>query len=255
MKTVTNSERNQRMIRSRLGLKALVLSGLVLGLMAFAASAAQAEPGALWIVNGTPIAKTSTLLPQLKIKEIEKESASLSFKTAGGTSVLILCTTAEFDEGGQLSKEGIVDLGRLEFTGCVTLLNEVAAPKCIPHTPGKAAGHILTEKAKGLIVLDKLASGEVDDFVLFIPDEGKKFAVIELGETCAIGETVNVEGELWIKDCLGNASFLKEAVTHLIEESLNGLTALGQPAKIIGSAVVELTGEKHKGLTWSGKPE
>ncbi len=249
------------MIRSSLGLEALVLSGLVLCTMAFSATAAHAEKEAKWFVNGTAV--NDTLLPKLGLA-LENNTASLSFTTKGGTGVLILCTAAEFDEGGELALEGTLTLGRILFKGCVVLLNEVAAPKCTPHSPGKPTGEILSERGKGLIVLDKEAAATTD-LVKITPENvkgetTKLFAVIELGETCAIGESVNVEstvlGEgLWIRDGGGNPGFTTEAVTHLIAEGLNKLLALGQPAKIIGSANVTLKSVGHVELPWSGKPQ
>jgi hypothetical protein len=243
------------MIRSRLGLKALVLSGLVLGMMAFATSGAQAEELAKWRVSGADV---GALAPQLVIKEIENKSASLAFTTKGGTGVLILCTTAAFSEGGKLLGKGTISLGDITFNGCVVLLNEAPAANCKPHSPGKPVGEILTGKGKGLIMLDV-----GNDLVKITPETAagaatKLFVTIELGELCAIGESVNVEatelGEgLWIKDIGGNAGFLAETTTHLIVEGLNKLLALGQPAKIIGSAIVELGGP-HAGLKWSGVP-
>jgi hypothetical protein len=227
----------------------LGLCALALGLLALTANAAHAEIGAKWRVSGSDV---GSLAPRLLIKEIESKSGSLSFTTKGGTGVLILCTAAEFDEGGALIGNGGISLGRILFKGCVTLLNEAPAPKCSPHTTGKAAGEILTLKFSGLIVLDKVGA-ETFDLVRFTPDEGTAFAHIELGETCAIGELVLVEGEMWVKDCKGNTSFLTEAVSHLAEEALNKLTALGQPAKIVGSAMIELEGG-HNGLKWSGVP-
>jgi hypothetical protein len=239
------------MIRSRLGLKALVLSGLLLGLMAFASSA-QAEVGANWRVNGTNV--NSTLLPELAV-ELENKTASLLFVTKGGTHVEILCTAAGFaGGGGKLTTNGTITLGDVLFTGCVVLLNKVAAPKCHPHSPAKPelSQEILTENGEGLIILH---SGTVKDAVLIKPDNVTGlFVNIALGETCAIGESVDVKGELFLEDCLGEASFLEEKVTHLVREGpLFGLTALGQPAKIIGSANITLAGA-HKGLKWSGKP-
>jgi hypothetical protein len=65
--TVTNIEGKQAMIRKRLGLKALGLSAMLLGLMAFSASGAQA---ANWMVGANNV--TVTLLPSLEVKEIEK---------------------------------------------------------------------------------------------------------------------------------------------------------------------------------------
>jgi hypothetical protein len=259
------------MIRSRLGLKALGLCALVLGLMAFASSAAQAEPGATWRLNAANVPNASDLLPVLEIVEIENKTASLSFTTKGGTGVLILCPFAKFEEGGVLLAQGAISLMKVVFTGCLVLLNEKAASGCKPHSPGKPSGEILTEYAKGLILLDKvtLVGGEVHtyDLVMLTPEKlnakkefetSKLFAVIELGEECSIGESVNVEttelGEsLWIKDCKGNTGFLNESTTHLIEESLNKLLALGQPAKILGSAIIGLEGA-HKAMTWSGRP-
>jgi len=246
------------MVRSRLGLKVLGLCALALGLMAFVTSAAQAELAARWKVAGVEV--TGATEVQTEIKEIENKTATLLFTTAGGTKVSILCTAAKFDEGGKLIKEGGLSLGRILFTGCVTLLNGASSPPCTPKTSGKALGEILTLKGKGLAVLDKvtLEGGVVDteDYVKITPDEGKLFAKLEMGPECSIGEFVNVEAKslgegLWIKDCKGNTGYKTEAATHLIEESLHGLIALGQPATIDGSAVVQLVG----GTTlWSGVP-
>jgi hypothetical protein len=230
--------------------KGLGLCALVLGLMAFGGGVAQAETGATWKVKGADV---GALAPQLVIKEIENKTAVLLFKTVGGTEVEILCTSAAFDEGGKLVANGGISLGRLLLTGCVLLLNKVISTKCKPKTSGRALGEILTEKFTGLIVLDKLETGEVDDFIKLTPDVGTKFVEFELGETCAIGEAVPITGELFIKDCKGNASFTAEAATHLIEAGLNKLLALGQPAKLVGSAILELGGI-HAGLLWSGKP-
>lgn len=248
------------MIRSRLGLRALMLSGLVLGLMAFAYSGvAQAEPGACWgYINpstGELKCFSTSLEPTLNFA-LENNTGSLLFKTKGGTSVTILCTTAEFAEGGQLSANGSILLGRALFKNCVTLLNGVLSTKCKPSSPGKpaASGELLTRKGDALLVLHKLASGELDPLVLILPDEGTILQVIELGETCAIGETVKVEGHWDIWDCKGRASFETHAVTHLLEEStLHLLTALGQPATISGSFNVSLGGA-HAGYLWAGLP-
>jgi hypothetical protein len=225
--------------------KGLGLCALVLGLMAFGGGVAQAETGAKWQVKGADV---GSLSPQLVIREFENETAILSFKTVGGTEVEILCKKAEIDEGGKLIANGGISLGRILFKGCVTLLNKVLSTKCKPKTAGKALGEILTEKFTGLIVLDV-----GNDLVKLTPDVGTKFAEIELGETCAPAESLPVTGELFLKDCKGNASFTAEAATHLVEEGLSKLIALGQPAKLIGSAILEFGGV-HAGLLWSGKP-
>lgn len=266
------------MTRSKLGLRTLALSGLVLCTTAFNATAAHAEKEANWRVNGTNV--SSTLLPQLEISEIENKTASLSWTTKGGTGVLLLCTAAKFTEGGKLSANGGITLGRINFIGCSVLLNEVAAPKCHPHsfTKGELSGELLSEKFSGLTILDKeekliiinkegkeeVIFDRISDLVKFTPDEGKILMVFLLGETCAIGETVSIEAQkneeteeiegLWLKDHGGNSGLTTEAVTHLVEEGLRKILALGQPASIIGSANLALTGEVHKGLKWSGKP-
>lgn len=241
------------MIRSRLGLKALVLSGFVLGLMALGAAGAQAEPNSKWLVSGVDVADT---LPQLVIKQVENNSAVLEFKTKAGTEVEILCTDGEFDTGGKLAAEGGITLGTIVFTGCLVNLNKVFAKNCKPHSSGKPDGEILTAAGKGLLLLDKLASGALTDLTIIKPDVGKVFVIIEMGELCAIGEKVNVETAteadgLWLKDIGGNTGALESKAVHLIVEAdspLHKLLALGQPALILGSAEVEL----GSGLPWKG---
>ncbi len=244
------------MIRSRFELKALSFCALVLGLMALGAGGAQAEPGATWRVNGAAIPGGADLLPQLTNKEIENKIGSLLFVTNGGTHVLILCAELHFSItfGGN----GAILLERFTLLGCHISLNEKLATNCQAHSPGKPNGVILSERFKGLITLDV-----GNDLVKLTPENSKGetsklLAVIELGELCAIGEEINVEttalGEgLWIRDVGGNAGFLAETTTHLFQEGLSKLLALGQPAKLIGSGVAELGGI-HAGLKWSGVP-
>jgi len=164
----------------------------------------------------------------------------------------------KFDEGGQLAKEGTILLGRISFTGCKVELNSKPAGGCRAHSTGLPVGTILTLKFKGLITLDEVG-GVKEDYVKFVPDEGTAFVKLEMGEECSIGELVKVEGILWIKDCKGNGSsttagFLHEEVTHLIEESLHLLTALGRPAVIEGSAVLQLPLSGGTRPLWSGTP-
>jgi hypothetical protein len=237
---------------------------VVAGLMACVAGSAQGEVGAHWnVIKATgelvQIPGANDLLPQLEFKEVENSTLTLLWATVGGTKVAVLCTTMKFDEGGRLIAEGSISLGRMLLTGCITLLNGTIAPTCKPKTAGKALGELLTEKFKGLIVLDKLATGEVDDFIKLVPDEGKILLSINFGEECPF-ETFKIEAKtagegFWLKDCgpEPNKSFLEEKVEHLFEESLRGLIALWQPLTIDGSFIMRLAGE-HVGLKWGGTP-
>jgi hypothetical protein len=245
------------MVRSRLGLKALGLCALVLGLMAFITSgAAQAEPNARWGYldsKGELKFFDKILEPETQISELENKTGSLLFTTGGGTKVTILCTSAAFDEGGLLGPEGKVLLFRAHFTGCITFLNGTLSKACEPHT-GASIGLILSLKMEGLIKLHELAGGILDTTVLVKPDPNLKgLAVIELGEECSIGESVEVGGELVAWDCKNELSVHK--LEHLIEEfpKLHLVTALGQPALIDGTALVKLV-ESHAGIKWAGLP-
>jgi hypothetical protein len=247
------------MIRSRLGVKTLILSGLVLGLMAFVASgSAQAEVGAKWtyINPTTKVLSEFTKALEAEVSlALENSTASLLFTTGGGTKVNILCTAATFDEGGTLSAEGTILPGKIKFTGCKTILNEKAAGGCQTHTAGQPAGTILTNQGEGLLKLHELATKEKDSTVLLKPVAAAKetFVTIEMGEECSIGESVPVTGELVIWDCKGNTSFKTHAITHLVEEfpGLHLLKALGQSATISGSANATLKGA-HLNYEWAG---
>jgi hypothetical protein len=237
------------MIRSRLGLKALVLSGLILGLMAFAAAGAQAEGN--FKVNGSAI--SSTLLPSIQVASVENKTASLLFTTGGGTKVEILCTEIKLlnltgVEDAKLGVGGAVDLGKVHFNGCITKLNGVTSKNCEPHTK-ENKGLILTLAAKGLI---RLHSSQ--PVIEVSPDTGTTFVVIELSELCAIGTEVPVAGVLFLQDCNNEGKVEKEE--HLINEltALTKLTALKQPATLDGSALVKLTGKAHEGLKFSAEP-
>ena len=246
------------MPRPRLGLKGFGLRSLVVvpcilvvGPMALSAGEAQAEATSHWNVAGKSVTGSESF--QTEIKESEG-SGALLFTTIGGTKVEISCSSAQINEGGALIKEGGISLGRILFTGCITLLNGTLSSSCKPKTTGKALGEILTEKFKGLIVLDEVF-GVKEDYVKITPDEGKLFAKIDVGLECSIGETVKVEAKsagegFWVKDHEGNTGFTAATINHLIEESLHGLIALGQPATIDGSAIIGLS----SGISWSGTP-
>jgi hypothetical protein len=216
--------------------------------MAFATSAANAEKGAKWNyidAKGVLQEFTSGLTPEVQLKEIENEKATLHFKTAGGTEVDISCKKGTL-VGAKLVPEGALSKGKVKFTGCFTELNKKASPPCEPKT-GATKGEVITLDGLGLIILHNGTP-----LLLIKPETGTALAHIELGEECSIGTEVLVIGELVLKDC--NGLFTKEEVEHLvIEGPLTSLTALGQPATIVGSAWAKLVGA-HEGLKWAGLP-
>ncbi len=240
------------MLRSRLGLKVLGLCASMLAVMVVGASGAQAEATAHWNVAGKSVTGSEEIPTEIKL--IINATILIRFITGGGTSVKVLCTSAAFTEGGKLIKEGGISLGRAKATGCKVELNSKPAGGCEAHSTGKPVGTIESLKIKGLITLD-VVSGKTEDYVKVVPDEGTTLAVIEMGEECAIGTKVEVKAKsagegLWLKDSGGNTGFTTEAATHTIQEALNGLLALGQPAAIEGSAVVG----SSSGVKTSGTP-
>lgn len=240
------------MVGPKLGLKALSLCVLVLSLMFAATSGvAQAEPGSAWdYINPTTGSKEvfSKTLEANPIIEFEIK-VSLLFTIGGGTKVTITCTGAEFDEGGQLTAEGSILLGRLKAKGCTTLLNGTVSKPCEPHN-GAEKGIILTEKSTGLIVLKELEGFVKDPTVVLKPDTGTVLAKIQLGEECSIGEEIAVEGQLVLWDC--KKSFSIYAITHLWEAfSLNLLHIGPITVSLSGSFSIKLGGA-HANYQWAG---
>jgi len=244
------------MMRSRLGLKALGLCALVVGLMAVGASAAQAEVGSHWNVNGSAI--SSTLLPELKIQELENNDWTL-LSMLTGKKVELLCTAAAA-KNFRLTAGGNVDPGaKMSFAGCIFKWGGVVQKKCIPHSKGAAEGTIETESTHGEI---QLSGGE--GTVLILPDTGETVAIIILGleseelNECAAGPKLKVSGKFSYKDC--SNSFTSERITHLLVENpaqtdlwIENKTA-EHKVTLDGSLVFALTGLSHLGLTWGGTP-
>lgn len=251
------------MVRSKLGLKALGLSVMVLGLMAFATGGvAQAETGASWTYinsKGELLAFSESLLPEVAAK-LEGTSASLDFTTGGGTKVKFRCTAFALTGSPKLLLNGSISNGAATFTGCETFLNESekASAACLPKTKGAAADEIKTNTAHGLLVLHKLANGTLHHVVLLIPlvtdpKTGEPLAAtLELGEECSIGSSVPITGHLVLWDCPPFTG-LEHLVEHLIEEfpGLRLLKALGKPATVLGTALARLI-NAHAGLKWAG---
>ena len=244
------------MIRSRLGLKALGMCALVLGLMAVWAGAAQAEEtGGSWTyipAGGGTLQTFSGTLHEPSINGALEETATLHSEVLEGTKVLYHCTAVSV-VGGKLQLGGDV-AGTLVFSGCTTLLNGVISAPCKPKAGGTEEGVIKTVAILALMLLHKLAEGGVKDKILIAhPASGTNFAFVESSATCAIGQKVAVGGLFAIQDAAPST----HAVNHLIKEFLP-LTDLylisktaEHKAEILGSAIAFLT-SPHLNYQWAG---
>jgi hypothetical protein len=224
------------------------LFAIVFGLMAFGASAAQAEPGAHWDVNGSAI--SGALLPTVQAKNDSPHSTLLT--EVGASKVEILCAQIKF-VNAKLHELGRAT-GKIHYEECVTILNETgkAAGACKPKSPGATAGLIETNLLDGLLKLHELVGGAKDDLLELLPTEGNKFVTIELGPLCSIGNKFDITGKAFIEDCLKLG--LKEEVEHLFQEGpLTELFFGTNEATIDGSAWGFLAGE-HAGMKFSGWP-
>jgi hypothetical protein len=255
------------MIRSRLGLKALGMCALVLGLMAVWAGAAQAEePGGSWtyvkeiIKEKNEKGEEVELLIDLKTfegalaePELEGEvdvTGVLHSEALENTKVLYECKKFEA-VGGKLKPNGVA-LGKLKFTECVTFLGGALSPPCKPK-----GGSVTTNLIKAQMLLHKLAGGTVDKIIMA---EGEteaggaaNFAVIESEGACALGTKGPVGGKFAIEP----SNPTKHEVKHLIKEfpALTHLWILSDNAEhkstILGSAWAFLKGA-HAGLNFAG---
>lgn len=239
------------MIRTRLGL--LGLCAMLLGLMAFSASAAHAEENAHWWI----VEKEGAALKELEAEvNLEIDSTHLTLHTIiAGVKVLFLCLGISAVKI-KLQAKGVVGSGgKVKFSTCTTELNGAVSSACEPVN-GTEKGVILTNAGHGLIVLHKLEpSGVKDDIVELLPDTGTTLATVVMGAECSIGTKVPIIGKLTLKDCQG--LFLKHLVKHLIEEGpLTELWAISKTeehkASILGSAWVFLIGV-HEKMLFSGE--
>jgi hypothetical protein len=238
------------MIRSRRGL--LGLCAVVLGVMAFVASAAQAESTAKWLILKGTTAVDAAFLPATVVGELENKHGTLLTKIIG-LSVGILCEGVTFS-GVTLIGQGSLPAGaQFIFSGCTVTIGGKKEAACTPKGGGGALGTIKTNKGKGLAVLIGGAKR-----ILFEPEtkEGP-FATIEFGEECVL-PTAPIFGKLYIKDCKGDIAFAEHFEKHLWEEDTvnSKLWAISDTAEHLqtsldGSLEAFLAGE-HKGLKWGG---
>src|SRR5215475_4056138 len=132
------------MNRTRLTL--LGLCAAVFAVMAFGASAAQANEWLILTSGG--VLKTAAELPALVGGTLENNDASV-LTTILGSKVKILCTAItlvsfKLEAGGILGSGG-----KIEFTGCKIFLEEEEAPECEAKSAGNPNGTIETNALKG----------------------------------------------------------------------------------------------------------
>jgi hypothetical protein len=198
----------------RAGLKLFGLCVLAFGLVAFSATAAQAE--GTWMYKGTDL--TSTAQNKTLLGKLDKLHGVL-LTMSGLNSVTILCTEVEL-LNTKLEPEGKVSENskdaKADFSGCVVWINGKIAKSCEPFDKTtKAPGIILTEELYGLLQLHP-ATG--DAITVIKPKASSLLAVIYMSESCVISEELKVFGQLALKDSGGNAGLLEEKLVHLVEE-------------------------------------
>jgi hypothetical protein len=246
------------MARSRLGLKALGMCALVLGMMAVWAGTASAEnTGGSWTYETGGVLKTfEGALAEPSIDGTLEETATLHAKVLGGTELLYHCEEVKV-VGGKLKANGVV-LGKLVFHKCKTLLNGVTSAPCAPNAGGTHPGLIETNLIEAQMLLHKLASGVVDKILVASPENAAgelivDFTFVESEAGCSIGQKVLIGGKFAIQD----AAPTTHSVNHLIKEfaPLTDLFVISKTAEhkasILGSANAFLTGA-HVGFKWAG---
>ena len=235
------------------GLRLLGLSALVMGVMAIGTAAvANAEAGSAWCYinpsNQQLKCFDGVLRPGLKN---EFENNKMTFLISN-VNLEISCTGGAFIEGGQLTSNGTISTGRMEFNGCTAWSKTPTLSKLNSCTPSSAggAGTIISEKAHGLIRLHNSTPA-----ILILPAEGTVLTKIFLGEECAVSEELIVNGHWVIADCGGASAFKTHQVKHLFAEfaELRMLKVGVNAASIDGSFWLSLTGT-HAGYAWAGLP-
>jgi hypothetical protein len=235
------------MVRSRLGLKALSLSVILIGTLAFT-SAVQAEPTAFWLAN---FAKFSGGLSPTVEAETDVVGTLLTELT--GKFIHLKCKVIKL-VGAHLVEPVAQFLGKALFHECDSLSLKTAGGElvlqsaCEPSV-GASKGLIETNSITGLIVLHE-GKGSLE---LKPTTAGGLFATVNLGEECAFGSALKVGGVFFLED----TGFSSDAAKHLVKE-LSALTKLvinegSKTATIDGSAWTFLGGA-HKAMTFSGQP-
>ena len=208
--------------KTRLGLVGLCAT-VVMALMAFGASGAQAAKG--WLVGG------ATVSSKLPVTLVIKEDTLTKLLTKSiGLTISVDCKTYA---GSATLNAGGTGTGEVKFSNCETYITEggkeVLHGECKPTEPIVASGTLTAEavgteteiKAKGLGGTSRLAE-------LKFPNE-----------ECLLPET-EVKGSIWLKD--GQKEALVDKGAHLLEEdqTKKELRYGLEPASIDGSVNLEV---------------
>jgi len=238
-------------MRSRLGLKALGLCALLVGVMAITASAAQAEGE--WDVGGKKLSTYSPALEPEVAGELENGMGTL-LTNVNGLTIGVLCTEGTL-EGVKLLAVGTTTNGSVTFHGCdvweVSGSTFVKKLACTVNSFGQENGTVQSEEGYALVELHEDGS----TVTLILPsNEEELFGTIEFGG-CALPEEMPIYGKLDLKDCENKAGVSQPV--HLVEEhSLSKLYAINtkHPVTLDGSANVFLAGA-HTGQSWAALGE
>jgi hypothetical protein len=236
--------------------------------MAFMAAGAHAEPKFLYLEGGVTKTLAVESLPTIST---HKEGVLL----VPNKNLEIKCPEVESDTtapvellGTNKAPNGGIAHGHLKFKKCTawTIKPLEVQPKCVPRTPGLAAGEIL---AGGLAHL--ILHPANNTMVLFEPLGGltKPFALIEFTEFCALFEEASVTGSL-VAECgelNGSGVFVGgNCATHRVTQLLQSVSeALNKelkdellfginPASIDGIAAVKF-GKPCEGCAWGADAE
>ena len=241
------------MIRSRLGLKALCMCALVLGLMAVWAGAAQAEStGGSWTyITGSGQLKTfEGALAEPEVGSLLDTTVVLHSKALGGTKVLYECGAVTTFQT-RLKPNGVV-LGKLIFSLCETFLEGVLSKNCVPTLGGVNKGFIETNLIKAQMLLHSgsrilIAEGETAN------GGAANLATIESTASCALGIKVPVGGKVAILP--SNPTTHEEEHLITVFPALTAAWILSNTAEhkaeILGSAWAYLI-FGHNEFEWAG---
>jgi len=201
-----------------------------LGVMAFAATSAQAQTG--WLLNGAFITVNKSFEGKIHpLADGKKHAVLLTTIGATNTPIDILCETLTVATGTLVAGAAAETTGELKFTNCATFLNHSATASipCKPQEPIVATG-----KGHAILHTSKEAEdkGDGKTYLLFEPKEkGGNFSVIKLGPAveneCSVGTSITVSGEL-VAECLNEKLekntaetdyCLADMTNHLLQEA------------------------------------